>query len=74
MLRDIKNLFKNRVTLDISEVANSIKVSESAIDGMLKLLEKKNFIKKINLECNSCSSSCSNCPFSSQKDIYKLVS
>ncbi|MEA1972067.1 MAG: FeoC-like transcriptional regulator [Candidatus Cloacimonadota bacterium] len=73
MLRKIKNLFRERKTLDIGELSIYFKISESAIEGMLKLLMQKKFIQKLEFDCGTCSSSCSGCPFSNHKDVYELT-
>ena len=74
MLREIKELFNERKSLNTEEIANHLRISKSAIDGMLRILTQKNFIKKVVFDCGTCSSGCGSCAFAKQDDVYKLVS
>lgn len=73
MLRDIKELFIERKSMNIKDLTIHFKISENALDGMLQLLIEKNIIEKIEMDCDYCKSSCGNCSFAKQKEIYKLV-
>ena len=72
MLREIKEFFRERKMLNIEEIAIHFKISESALVGMLDILVQKRFIKLMNFDCSSCSSSCASCVFSEHKDVYIL--
>ncbi|MBT6993861.1 MAG: hypothetical protein HN952_02790 [Candidatus Cloacimonetes bacterium] len=73
MLRKIKALFMQRKMLNIEEISQMLKISESALMGMLQILIQKKFIEKIEFDCKTCSSGCGSCAFANQKDVYKLV-
>ncbi|KQC10742.1 MAG: hypothetical protein APR54_11705 [Candidatus Cloacimonas sp. SDB] len=73
MLKEIKEMFNERKSLNTEDIANHLKISESAIDGMLRILTQKNFIEKVEFDCGTCSSGCGSCAFAIQKDVYKLV-
>ena len=73
MLRGMKVLFRERKSMNIEEIANHFKLSQSALDGMLQILIQKKFIELVSFDCGSCSSGCGSCAFANQKDVYKLV-
>lgn len=73
MLRNLKKLFLDRQMLKIDDIANHFRMSESALEGMLKVLIRKKFIEKVEYDCGTCSSSCKSCIFANQKDVYKLI-
>ena len=73
MLREIKELFQERKTISLNDLAIHFKIQESAMDGILEKLVKKDFIEHLNTECFACSSSCSSCSFASEKILYKIV-
>ncbi len=72
MIRDIINLFNERKSLDIDEIANHFNITESALEGMLKILINKNLVELVTFDCVSCSNSCGSCSFAKHKDVYKL--
>jgi len=75
MLREIKELFSERKSLNTEEIANHLKISKSALEGMLRILIQKSFIEKVVFDgCGTCSSGCGSCAFAKQEDVYKLVS
>ena len=75
MLREIKELFSERKLLNTEEIANHLKISKSALEGMLRILIQKRFIEKVVFDgCETCSRGCRNCVFTKQEAIYKLVS
>lgn len=74
MLREIKELFNERKSLNTEEIANHLRISKSALEGMLRILIQKSYIEKVVFDCGTCSSGCGSCAFAKQKDVYKLVS
>lgn len=73
MLREIKELFNKRKSLNIEEIAIHLNIPESALDGMLRILIQKSFIEKVVFNCGTCSSGCGSCAFAKQKDVYRIV-
>lgn len=74
MLREIKELFRKRKSLNTEEIANHFNISESAVEGMLQILVQKKFLEKVVFNCGICASGCGSCAFADQKDVYKLAS
>ena len=75
MLREIKKMFNERKSLNTEEIANHLKISKSAVEGMLRILIQKSFIEKVVFDdCGTCSNVCGSCPFAKHEDVYKIVS
>ena len=72
MLRKIKKMFEMRDYLSSKDISLHLGIEESAVKGMLSVLEKKRYIAKLDMNCTSCSSNCNSCPFS-QGDIYQKI-
>ncbi len=73
MLRSMLKLFKEKKLLSVEELSVMLKTDKSAIEGMLKYLVRRGYIKRLHLECNSCSLNCKTCPYAAQKDYYEYV-
>jgi len=72
MLRDILALLKERKSQSLTELALHFRVSESTIEAMLNILQQKNRVSKIELDCGSCRGACSACAFKNQPAVYTL--
>lgn len=73
MLREIKELLKERKSLNLKELAIHFQISESAMEAMLQILLHKNMVKKIELDCGACFGACSSCSFKVQQAVYTLT-
>ena len=73
MLLALINFFKEREIISLSELLKYFDIQQSALMEMLSLLERKGYIKKINVNCNNCISNCNTCPFLKDKDYYQYI-
>jgi len=73
MLLQILQLFEERKTISLNDLCIHFGIDRSAMQGILERLIQKKKISRLNMECNSCSSSCEGCSFADEKEIYKLV-
>jgi len=73
MLHDIITLFKKQKLLNTNELSIRFEIDESAMEAILLMLQQKGYIKRLNVECNSCSLNCKSCRYASQKDYYEYI-
>lgn len=61
MLKEIENILKERGPTSTRDIALHLESTPDAIDGMLKLLERKGHIEKVSTSCRRSCSGCA-CP------------
>ena len=71
--RIILSLFQERKIISLSDLIIHFNADSTALQAILQKLIDKGLVEHLNLECNSCSSSCEGCSFANDKDIYKLI-